>query len=612
MDADNEGRLIGERYLLADRLGRGGMGAVWRARDQVLGREVAVKEMLPQPGADDAERARLRERAAREARAAARLSHPSVVRVYDVVEEDDRPWIVMELVPSRSLAELIRADGPMAADRVAEIGLTMIDALRTAHAAGILHRDVKPGNVLITLDDRAVLSDFGIAVVEGDSSVTQSGVVLGAPAYIPPERAKGLNPTAASDLWSLGATLYAAVEGKAPFERSTPLATLTAIVSEEPAPAKHAGALDPVLRALLARDPQERPDAAEAEAMLREALREIREENSATRVLPLPPVPLLPRPAPKAPAVEPEPASRAESTAESIPAAVPAMRSIEPDPDEIPRGDAEMASPLVPPPAPPDTSERPARTWPRLPLPAAIAALVVFGVVIGLILFLIAPGDDKKPTAKGTGDTNSPFPQSSPSASTSPSSAASAPAAGSLTQPPPNTEPPQTGAGSPPAQTTPPTEPPPTGSNGLPAGWTSYTGNTTGYRIGLPPGWSKVKTDQSQEFFANAERTLKLNVDTVPSSPTDPVQDWKDLEPDVRRSFPNYQKVSIEKATYRDYPAAAWHFTYGSSVRHHVLNLGFTVPSGRGYSLYMDTPDAVWNDPATQELLAGFMASFQP
>ncbi|MFI6979562.1 serine/threonine-protein kinase [Embleya sp. NPDC050154] len=608
MDADNEGRLIGGRYLLADRLGRGGMGAVWRARDEVLGREVAVKEMLPQPGADEADRARLRERAAREARAAARLSHPSVVRVYDVVEEDDRPWIVMELVPSRSLAEVIRTDGPMAADRVAEIGLTMIDALRTAHAAGILHRDVKPGNVLITLDDRAVLSDFGIAVVEGDSSVTQSGVVLGAPAYIPPERAKGLSPTAASDLWSLGATLYAAVEGKAPFERSTPLATLTAIVSEDPAPAKHAGALDPVLRALLARDPQERPDAAEAEAMLRDALREIREENAATRALPLPPAPLLPRPAP---AADP----KVESKAESIPAVVPAVRVTDPDSDEIPRGDVEFASPLVAPPAKPAKpvrEDRPARTFPWLPLPAAIAALVVFGVVVGLILFLIVPADDKKPNAKaGAGD--SAGPQTTPSPPASPSSAASAPAAGNLTQPP-STEPEQSPSG-PPAQTTPQTtqqQQPPPETNGLPAGWTSYTGSTTPYRIGLPPGWSKVKTEGSQEFFANAERTLKLNVDTVASSPTDPVEDWKNLEPDVRGNFPNYQRLSIEKADYRDYRAAAWHFTYGSTVKHHVLNLGFTVPSGRGYSLYMDTPDAVWNDPATQELLAGFKASFQP
>ncbi|MGC0414800.1 serine/threonine-protein kinase [Embleya sp. AB8] len=594
MDADNEGRLIGGRYLLADRLGRGGMGAVWRARDQVLGREVAVKEMLPPPGSDEAERARLRERAAREARAAARLSHPCVVRVYDVVEEDDRPWIVMELVPSRSLAEVIREDGPMAADRVAEIGLAMLDALRTAHAAGILHRDVKPGNVLITPNDRAVLSDFGIAMVEGDSSVTltQSGVVLGAPAYIPPERARGLNPTAASDLWSLGATLYAAVEGKAPFERSTPLATLTAIVSEEAAPAKHAGALDPVLRALLARDPQERPDPAEAEAMLHDALREIRAEQAAVRAEPPTSPPPLPPPATEPPA------------------------------DEIPRDDAELISPLVPPPgkpgkpgkpAKPTKPTKPTRAFPRLRLPVTLAALVVFGVAVGLILFLIAPNDDKTPTAQQSSNTDSPTshidpPPPPPTASTG----ATTPTTNEPSQPPPSTPPAQRDPGTPPAQTTPQTGTPPADPNTPPTGWTSYTGGTTGYRLALPPGWTKAKTVDSQEFFTNADHTLKLNVDTIAKSPGDPVQDWRDLEPQSRGSFPNYRRLSIDKATYRDYPAAAWEFTYGSTTTRHVLNLGFTVPSGRGYSLYLDTPEAVWNDPATQDLLAGFKASFQP
>jgi serine/threonine protein kinase len=604
VDADNEGRLIGGRYLLAERLGRGGMGAVWRARDQVLGREVAVKEMLPQPGADDAERARLRERAAREARAAARLSHPSVVRVYDVVEEDDRPWIVMELVKSRSLAEVIREDGPMPADRVAEIGIAMVDALRTAHAAGILHRDVKPGNVLIMDNGRAVLSDFGIAVVEGDSSVTQSGVVLGAPAYIPPERARGLVPTAASDLWSLGATLYAAVEGKAPFERSTPVATLTAIVSEDPAPAKHAGALDPVLRALLDREPDQRPDTTEAEALLREALREIRVENSATRAVPLPlPVPV------------------------AVPTSAPAGHGS--DADEVSRGDAEIASPVVTPPIPPK-QPRERRSFPRLPLPALLAALLVFGVVVGLILFLLMPGDDGKdktaadskasepaqsPVAPNQGAPNQTSPPASPAA-TEPVAGAPAPE-----NPPVTTEPPQQQSTPPPTPSTAPTTPAapadtptPPATGGLPAGWTAYKGTTTGYTIGLPPGWSRVKIDGTQEFFRNAERTLTLNVDTTDEPQRDALEDWENYEPQARGSFSGYAKVRIEKEQYRDYNAAAWEFTYtpSSGVKHHVLNLGFVTGPNRGYALYMDTPDAVWNDPATQELLANFKASFQP
>ncbi|MYW02620.1 serine/threonine-protein kinase [Streptomyces sp. SID3343] len=607
MDADNEGRLIGGRYLLADRLGRGGMGAVWRARDQVLGREVAVKEMLPQPGADDAERARLRERAAREARAAARLSHPSVVRVYDVVEEDDRPWIVMELVKSRSLAEVIRADGPMAADRVAEIGIAMVDALRTAHAAGILHRDVKPGNVLIMDNGRAVLSDFGIAVVEGDSSVTQSGVVLGAPAYIPPERARGLVPTAASDLWSLGATLYAAVDGKAPFERSTPVATLTAIVSEDPAPAKHAGALDPVLRALLDREPDRRPDTAEAEAMLREALREIRIENTATRAIPLP-----------APVPTPVPTD--------IPASSPAAHGS--DAQEVSRGDAEIALPPVAPPISPKPAREP-RSLPRLPLPALLAALLVFGVAVGLILFLVLPGDhDKKSSAGGdTASDSTPTPSppkqdaQNPPASLTPPPATVPPAAGApapesvpATTPPPSAPPTTTPETAPATATTPADNPAPPATGELPAGWTAYRGTTTGYTIGLPPGWHQAKVDGTQEFFQSADGSMRFNVDTAEGPQKDPVADWQNQEGPSRGNFPGYARVVIEKADYRDFDAAVWEFTYGSSgkPKHHVLNLGFTASANRGYALYMDTLDSVWADPATQELLANFKASFRP
>ena len=599
MDADNEGRLIGGRYMLAEQIGRGGMGAVWRARDQVLGREVAVKEMLPQAGADDAERARLRERATREARAAARLSHPAVVRVYDVVEEDDRPWIVMELVPSRSLAEVIRSDGPMAVDRVAEIGLAMVDALRTAHGAGILHRDVKPGNVLMTLDGRAVLSDFGIAIVEGDSSVTQSGVVLGAPAYIPPERARGLDPTAASDLWSLGATLYAAIEGKAPFERSTPIATLTAIVSEEPEPAKQAGPLNPVLLALLDRDPERRPDAAEAESMLREALREIRAEQAATRALVMPPVP----------------ARRVrESPSDEIPK-VAAVATPVPAPPAAPTG----APPVVP-------EERGRRPFPWMPLPAAIAALVVFGVALGLILFLLVPGDDDPSTTAGdapnsgaqsTGSQSQG--QSAPALGSKPSGPASqtgtAPAAPEPSSAATRTTPESSPSGSPSTtasqQTT--TAPPPatTTPGGLPAGWTEHTGATSGFRVGLPPGWRLDRTEGTQEFFKNDANSSWFSVDTTSEPQGDPVADWRELEPQARGNFSNYSLLTIQKATYRDYPAAAWEFTHGSP-RRHVLNLGFVTGDNRGYALYFSTPATAWNEPATVAWREGIKDSFRP
>jgi eukaryotic-like serine/threonine-protein kinase len=261
-------RTVGGRYRLLDALGNGGMGTVWRARDLVLDRDVAVKEVRPPRGVSDEETAVLRERTRREARLAARLDHPSAVTVYDVVEEDDRPFVVMELVDARTLSEVVRTDGPLDARRTAEVGLALLGALEAAHARGIVHRDVKPGNVLLAADGRVVLTDFGIATSTEDSSITSTGLLLGSPAYIAPERARGGAPGPASDLWSLGATLFTAVEGRPPFEGSEPLLTVTAVVTGDHAPFVAAGPLAPVLEGLLEKDPQRRLDAAQARAAL--------------------------------------------------------------------------------------------------------------------------------------------------------------------------------------------------------------------------------------------------------------------------------------------------------------------------------------------------------
>jgi serine/threonine protein kinase len=262
-----EGRLLANRYRLDAVVGRGGMGTVWRAYDVMLDREVAVKEVELPPGLSREERDVLYERTFREARASARLNHPGVVTVHDVVEESDRPWIVMELVSARSLQDLLE-EGPMEHQRVAQIGLQMLAALRHAHEKGILHRDVKPSNVLITDAGRVVLTDFGIAQVEGDSTLTQTGLVMGSPAYIPPERAMGERAVPASDLWSLGATLYAAVEGRSPYERPDAMASLQAALSEPVPPARNAGPLASVLEGLLARNPSRRITAVQAQPML--------------------------------------------------------------------------------------------------------------------------------------------------------------------------------------------------------------------------------------------------------------------------------------------------------------------------------------------------------
>ncbi|SNT62983.1 Serine/threonine protein kinase [Asanoa hainanensis] len=265
--------LIAERYRLLESVGSGGMGRVWLARDEMLHRDVAVKEVQPPEWMSAAERAELGQRTLREARTAARLSHPNVVQIYDVVYAQGSPWIVMEYVRSRSLHEVIESEGPLAPERAAAIGLKILDALCAAHSRGVLHRDVKPHNVLISEDDgRVVLTDFGLATFDGDSSVTRQGMVMGSPQYVAPERASDGTSTPEADMWSLGATLYAAVEGRSPFFRRTTLATLTALATSPPDPAKLAGPLRPVLTGLLRKDPRQRLTADDVDRLLRRVL----------------------------------------------------------------------------------------------------------------------------------------------------------------------------------------------------------------------------------------------------------------------------------------------------------------------------------------------------
>ncbi|MFK4067432.1 serine/threonine-protein kinase [Streptomyces sp. NPDC029674] len=297
---DKSQRLLAGRYRLGEVLGRGGMGTVWRAKDETLGRTVAVKELRFPSSIDEEEKRRLITRTLREAKAIARIRNTSAVTVYDVVDEDDRPWIVMELVEGKSLAEAIREDGTLTPRRAAEVGLAVLDVLRSAHREGILHRDVKPSNVLIAEDGRVVLTDFGIAQVEGDPSITSTGMLVGAPSYISPERARGHKPGPAADLWSLGGLLYAAVEGVPPYDKGSAIATLTAVMTEDVEQPVNAGPLEKVIYGLLAKDPEQRLDDAGARALLMDVIHAPQakvapEPVEATKVVPLPPAP------PKAP-----------------------------------------------------------------------------------------------------------------------------------------------------------------------------------------------------------------------------------------------------------------------------------------------------------------------
>ncbi|MGW6569008.1 serine/threonine-protein kinase [Streptomyces sp. NPDC054975] len=340
--------VIAGRYRLLDVLGQGGMGTVWRARDEVLGRDVAVKEVRAPAGLGGADEQRLYARLEREAWAAARIAHRNVVTVYDVATEDGRPWIVMELIHGLTLSDVLDAEGPMPPQRAAHIGAEVLAALRAAHEAGVLHRDVKPGNVLLANDGRIVLTDFGIAAVEGTSPLTMTGELIGSPEFLAPERALGRTPGPASDLWSLGVLLYAAVEGSSPFRQDTPLTTLRAVVDEELPPPRRAGALAPVIEGLLQKNPSDRLQAHEAERQLR-----LVGAGGAPRSGPL--------------RSEPYGASRRPSDDE--PTATPAPTS--------------GATPPLPLPMPPRPQE---------PAPEERSGRAVAVLVIGVVLLLLAAG----------------------------------------------------------------------------------------------------------------------------------------------------------------------------------------------------------------------------
>ena len=261
-------RQVANRYVLKEVLGRGGMGVVWRASDALLQREVAVKEIeFPAtPGIQGLDV--VKERAIREARNAAALSHSNVVAVYDAIHDDGRAYIVMEFVEAPTLATVIERDGPLSPTRAASIAIDILDALATAHDAGIVHRDVKPANVMVPQGGCAKLADFGIATVVDDPKLTSTGMVLGSPQFMAPEQARGARSEAEADLWALGAMLYYMVEGEFPFDRGEPIPTLAAVVHEPPRPPRRAGPLEPLLVDLLQKDPAARPSAHQIRAVL--------------------------------------------------------------------------------------------------------------------------------------------------------------------------------------------------------------------------------------------------------------------------------------------------------------------------------------------------------
>ncbi|MFC6287762.1 serine/threonine-protein kinase [Nocardioides sp. GCM10027113] len=367
--------MIAGRYELEREIGRGGMGAVWLARDAVLGRMVAVKRigMVPGGGSPDLERAE------REARLAARLNHPHVVAVFDLVTEGDERWLVMEHVDGSTLAELVRREGPMAPDRAASLLAQAADALAAAHTAGIVHRDVKPSNMLVTADGQVKLSDFGIARAEADATLTQTGLVTGSPAYLAPEVAAGQPATPASDVWSLGATLFHALSGRPPYEVGDNLmGTLYRIVHEEPPRLPDAGRLGPLLAATMTREPAERWPMSRVRDTLHGG------GNGRAR---------MPAAAP-APSVSPRPRASEDTHTDVLPAG---------------------AAPVPPPAATPDpTSGRGRRSRGRLLVAAAVA------VLLGLVVWLLLGGEDDPGGAQPQGDRTTATRQPSPTGTAEP------------------------------------------------------------------------------------------------------------------------------------------------------------------------------------------------
>ncbi|MFF5520822.1 serine/threonine-protein kinase [Streptomyces coeruleorubidus] len=656
---DNRERLLAGRYRLGEVLGRGGMGTVWRAEDETLGRTVAVKELRFPSNIDEEEKRRLITRTLREAKAIARIRNNSAVTVFDVVQEDDRPWIVMELVEGKSLAEVIREDGLLEPKRAAEVGLAVLDVLRSAHREGILHRDVKPSNVLIAEDGRVVLTDFGIAQVEGDPSITSTGMLVGAPSYISPERARGHKPGPAADLWSLGGLLYAAVEGAPPYDKGSAIATLTAVMTEPLEEPKNAGPLRDVIHGLLTKDPAKRLDDAGARAMLNSVIHAPEktepEPLDATKVVPLP---AQPDKSSRKGSSAGAGGKRGEEPAERLRGALRSVRkaaagtagasaasrteSADAAASSGPEGgksggagaaaskpgSASAASGAVagagergaqgekaasggrssgwPVMTPPDLPPRPAP--PRAPLTdvvprrtLVIIAVVVALAVIGTVLAIALSGDDKDPKGAAGESGGKTVATASGSADTKGDESDGTRTDSGATQPAPSK----------PASNSP---------SGDQAGGSSDGGKGTaaesthqgsqGYSIGLPKGWKYQSTGAAGDRFTGPDGQ-KLLIAWTSTPKGDPVADWKSQERFMQRA--QYKKIRIEQVDYRGWNTADWEFTYvESGTKYQTIDRGFVVDDRQGYALMYTAKAADWSGELRKETWRTLTKTFEP
>jgi tRNA A-37 threonylcarbamoyl transferase component Bud32 len=561
-------RLIADRYALEAPIGQGGMGVVWRARDNLLGREVAIKEVRVPPTVPDSERDSMRARVLREARAAARLNHPGAVTLYDVINEQGHAFIVMELIHAPTLAEVVSGEGPLDPCRAARIGLQVAGALAAAHLAGIVHRDVKPANVMVA-GETARLTDFGIARVQGDPKLTSTGLIVGSPAYMAPEQASGEAAGPAADLWSLGATLYYALEGHPPFERGSSIATLAAVVNDPPRPTRRAGALGPIVAALLSKSPEDRPSALELRDQLERVLA-AEGESTAVRAG-MPPEdadhdgdrgdagPADPDPADSAgPGGPPGPVPRpsgADQPVEVAPltATLVGHPALDPAADRADTTDRQRVPPAVW--ARPARSRLPGRLW------ISVAVVVVVAVVATT---LALSGVFSRERGDGTSARRGPSTGSAPSASG------------------PNSGPSAGGSG----------------QSRVPPGWTSLRREDGGYAIAYPRDWRPTNSSRFHTTDVHGPGGLLIRVQSS-DHPNDPMKTFIQQE----RAFAHdhagdgYRRISLGPGRYGERDAAVWEFSYilnGERVR--ARDVTFKSPDGHwGYAILLRSPERGWN-----------------
>jgi eukaryotic-like serine/threonine-protein kinase len=563
-------RIVADRYLLERPLGKGGLGVVWLARDRLLDREVAVKEISFPATLSEHERDSLRAGVLREARAAARLVHPGVITVYDVLSEQDRTFIVMELITAPTLAEIVARWGPLPPERVARIGLQVAYALQAAHQAGIVHRDIRPANVMVAADGTTWLADLGIASLREDPTLTAGGLAVGSPIYLAPEQARGGDSGPEVDLWGLGATMYYAVGGRAPFVRASSLATTAAVISGPPQPPRRAEALAPIIMSLLAEDPAARPALRQVRIRLARIAALGQQPAAARAAVPVAPPDLFtPIPRRELPAEE-----ATHGTAQST---------------GVPESPASPAG---------RDGHREARPW--------RVALAMLGAAVAVVLVVALTGqlgDGGSSAGRGATPTHATSPpMTSPTVSTAPQTTAPGADASRTTSPPRH----------------PPESRPATGAAAeVPTGWTTFSNPSGGYAVAYPSSWTRSTglARHGTSFREGTGRYLKVESAQPPQVPAsgDPVPPWISNERYWSQRLPGYQLIgSVHGGSYHGMRAAIWEYTYLPNGRlTHGLNISFVSPSGRwGYSVLHLIPQDRWR--SSQDLIRSFEQAFSP